>query len=99
MPKDDDFSDIPHERNEPRPDFSKQPVPRKKLPPSIQATLDDEEKLWEALYEGQYANPHRLCLHETERSALALGNPRTPTSVMLPMHHECAQYSSLRTAM
>ncbi|KAK0650886.1 hypothetical protein DIS24_g6332 [Lasiodiplodia hormozganensis] len=52
MPKDDDFSDIPHERNEPRPDFSKQPVPRKKLPPSIQATLDDEEKLWEALYEG-----------------------------------------------
>ncbi|KAH7047621.1 mitochondrial 18 KDa protein-domain-containing protein [Macrophomina phaseolina] len=52
MPKDDDFSDIPRERNEPRPDFSKQPIPRKKLPPSIQETLDDEEKLWEALYEG-----------------------------------------------
>lgn len=52
MVKDDDFSDIPRERNEPRPDFSKQPLPRKKLPPSIQATLDDDEKLWEALYEG-----------------------------------------------
>lgn len=51
MAKDDDFSDIPHERKEPRPDFSKPPPP-KKLPASLQATLDDEEKLWEALYEG-----------------------------------------------
>lgn len=57
MAKDDDFSDIPRERKEPRPDFSKQPLPRKKLPPSIQATLDDDEKLWEALYEGQYVLP------------------------------------------
>jgi fission process protein 1 len=44
----DPLDDIPHSRTEPRPDFS-QPLPRKKLPKEIQATLDDEEKLWEAL--------------------------------------------------
>ncbi|KAF1960693.1 hypothetical protein CC80DRAFT_403445 [Byssothecium circinans] len=52
MAKDDkNFSDIPHEREGTRPDFST-PPPRKKLPKEIQATLDDEEKLWETLYEG-----------------------------------------------
>lgn len=50
MSKKSPLDDIPHERNEPRPDFSK-PLPRKQLPKSIQDTLDDEEKLWETLYE------------------------------------------------
>jgi fission process protein 1 len=45
----DDFKDIPHERKEPRPDFSK-PLPRTKLPASIQETLDSEEKMWDKLY-------------------------------------------------
>lgn len=44
--------DIPHIRKEPRPDFSKPPPP-KRLPKEIQATLDDEEKLWRAVYEGE----------------------------------------------
>ncbi|KAF2763022.1 hypothetical protein EJ05DRAFT_471971 [Pseudovirgaria hyperparasitica] len=47
----DNETDIPHERTEPRPDFSK-PLPAKKLPKALQDTLDDDEKLWEALYEG-----------------------------------------------
>jgi len=47
----DEFDDIPHVRKEPRPDFST-PPPKKKLPKALQATLDNEEKLWEALYEG-----------------------------------------------
>lgn len=55
MPSEDKKSnphdDIPHTRPEPRPDFSK-PLPRKTLPTSLQATLDDEEKLWETLYDG-----------------------------------------------
>jgi len=56
MPRDDkqdlsDLSDIPHERSEARPDFSK-PLPRSKLPKSLQDTLDSEEKTWSALYEG-----------------------------------------------
>jgi mitochondrial fission process protein 1 len=52
--RDDKFNtdDIPHERNEPRPDFS-QPPPPKRLPKSIQDTLDSDEKLWETLYEGR----------------------------------------------
>jgi len=43
--------DIPQTRTDPRPDFSK-PLPRKSLPASIQATLNDDEKLWETLYDG-----------------------------------------------
>jgi fission process protein 1 len=48
MPDKDPAADIPHERKEPRPDFSK-PLPNKPLPKSIQATLDNDEKLWEVL--------------------------------------------------
>lgn len=50
--KKDEFPDIPHERAGTRPDFST-PPPRKKLPKSLQATLDNDEKLWDVLYEGQ----------------------------------------------
>jgi hypothetical protein len=49
----DKFDDIPHERKDPRPDFST-PPPRKRLPQEIMDTLNDEEKLWEVLYEGKY---------------------------------------------
>ncbi|KAK5695755.1 hypothetical protein LTR17_024403 [Elasticomyces elasticus] len=37
--------DIPHERLEPRPDFSK-PIPRKALPPDLQKNFDDETTWW-----------------------------------------------------
>jgi fission process protein 1 len=48
-----DFEDIPRERaDQPRPDFSK-PLPRKRLPAALQDTLDNEEKLWETMYEGK----------------------------------------------
>jgi fission process protein 1 len=48
----DKFDDIPHERKDPRPDFSTPPA-RKRLPKEIQSTLDDDDKLWEVLYEGK----------------------------------------------
>ena len=48
-----DFNDIPHERKEPRPDFSKDPLPPAKLPKSLQETLDNDEKFWEALVQGK----------------------------------------------
>lgn len=48
MPDKDPASDIPHQRKEPRPDFTK-PLPNKPLPKSIQEKLDNDEKLWEAL--------------------------------------------------
>ena len=50
---DDDLSDIPHERKEPRPDFSKQPLAPSKLPQSLQDTLDSDEKFWSTLVEGK----------------------------------------------
>ena len=45
-------NDIPHEREGQHPDFSEPPA-RKKLPKELQDTLDNEEKLWAALYEGK----------------------------------------------
>ncbi|KAF1982644.1 hypothetical protein K402DRAFT_397368 [Aulographum hederae CBS 113979] len=50
MAKDEDKKEIPHVRDEPRPDFSV-PPPGKKLPKSIQDTLDNEEKLWGTYYD------------------------------------------------
>lgn len=56
MPSDDKkggiLDDIPHTRTDPRPDFSKDPLPKKKLPEYLQQTLDNDEKLWETLYDG-----------------------------------------------
>lgn len=64
MPKKDDdqsyLKDIPHERTEPRPDFSA-PLPRSRLPAALQDTLDNEEKLWETLYEGKSVQTLRSC--------------------------------------
>lgn len=42
---------VPFERTEPRPDFSK-PLPRQKLPDSLQDTLDHEEKFWDTVASG-----------------------------------------------
>ena len=44
---------VPIERQGARPDFSI-PPPRKQLPKELQDTLNDEEKLWEVLYDGEY---------------------------------------------
>jgi fission process protein 1 len=58
MPSKDPVDEIPHQRAEPRPDFSK-PLPRKPLPKSLQSTLDSEEKLWQTLYaEPPYVRYH-----------------------------------------
>lgn len=51
MSSPDKDSDVPRTRTEPRPDFSK-PLPRKALPAALQETLDNEEKLWDTLYDG-----------------------------------------------
>lgn len=58
MAKDDkrpveEVDGVPHEREGTRPDFSTPPQ-RKRLPKELQDTLDNEEKLWEVLYEGTY---------------------------------------------
>lgn len=49
---DSEVDTIPHERKEPRPDFSK-PLPRKKLPADLQNTLDNEDRFWDVLTTGQ----------------------------------------------
>ena len=58
MPQDDPKEDpdhlksIPHERSEPRPDFS-QPLPPKKLPAELQKTLDNDDRMWDVLTSGR----------------------------------------------
>ena len=50
----DRFDDIPHERNEPRPDLN-QPYKKSKLPASLTETLEDDEKYWRTtVLDGKY---------------------------------------------
>jgi hypothetical protein len=49
----EEVNGVPVERQGTRPDFSI-PPPRKQLPKELQDTLNDEEKLWEVLYDGEY---------------------------------------------
>jgi fission process protein 1 len=59
MPDKDPAADIPHQRKEPRPDFTK-PLPTKPLPKSIQDTLDNDEKLWDVLTKEEYVSSKPL---------------------------------------
>ncbi|KAF2684265.1 hypothetical protein K458DRAFT_417857 [Lentithecium fluviatile CBS 122367] len=56
MAKDDkkieEVDGVAREREGTRPDFSV-PPPRKKLPKDLQETLDNDEKMWEIMYEGR----------------------------------------------
>lgn len=66
MAKDDkrieEVEGVPPERQGTRPDFTV-PPPRKKLPKSLQDTLDNEEKLWEVLYDGTYVHQYLSFLY------------------------------------
>lgn len=81
----DDKDDIPRVRTEPRPDFSK-PLPRKSLPESLQATLDNEEKLWETVYEGSAP--------ETTESSLRYAAYASRVRTILLSAHRYVAYTS-----
>ncbi|KAI4715367.1 hypothetical protein E4T48_08446 [Aureobasidium sp. EXF-10727] len=81
-----DFDDIPRERaNEPRPDFSK-PLPRKRLPAALQETLDNEEKLWETMYEGHAP--------ETTESSVRYAGYASRVRTILMSAHRYVAYTS-----
>ena len=46
--------EVEHIRKEARPSNLSEPLPRKKLPKDLQSALDDDETMWETLYEGKY---------------------------------------------
>lgn len=81
------LDDIPHERSEPRPDFSK-PLPRKKLPQSLQETLDDEEKFWSAIYEGHAGE-------STDSSVRYAGYASRIRTILLSAHRYVAYTSDI----
>ena len=95
MPKDanEKINDIPHTRNEKRPDFSSKPLPERSVPRSIQETLDNDEKLWALLYEGRFVFPFTLKRFARQFVSTAmliqvfaeLKSPPTQTSAMLAM--------------
>jgi hypothetical protein len=58
--KPEDFSDIPHERKEPRPNLN-EPYKHVALPKALDETLNDEEKMWKVMSEGKYVHSGLLC--------------------------------------
>lgn len=46
--------EIEHLRKEPRPANLSEPLPPKKLPKELQDKLDNDDTMWETLYEGRY---------------------------------------------
>lgn len=82
-----DFDDVPRERKEPRPDFSK-PLPRKRLPKALQDTLDNEEKLWEAMYEGKASE-------STESSVRYAGYASRVRTILMSAHRYVAYTSDI----
>jgi hypothetical protein len=48
--------EVEHLRKEPRPANLSEPLPPKKLPKELQDKLDNDETLWETLYEGRYVD-------------------------------------------
>jgi hypothetical protein len=104
---------VPVERQGARPDFSI-PPPRKQLPKELQDTLNDEEKLWEVLYDGEYVHILSPTTHTTPSNAPLLPpslyemniahtppeakTQQTPPSAMPPTPHESAPSCSPPTA-
>ncbi|THV64264.1 hypothetical protein D6D02_06949 [Aureobasidium pullulans] len=83
-----DFEDVPRERTDaPRPDFSK-PLPRKRLPAALQDTLDNEEKLWETMYEGH-------AQESTESSVRYAGYASRVRTILLSAHRYVAYTSDI----
>lgn len=78
-------------------DYTK-PLPREKLPENLQKIVDNEESLWDTLYDGGYVKetrPHyKCCALSIARNAFLLIvlaellNPQSQTYVMLPTQHE-----------
>ena len=76
------------------------PLPREKLPESLQKIVDNEESLWEQVYDGTYVKDPALVYvrafpdgHEEQTSL------QIPTSDTLRMLVDSVQYYSVRTAM
>lgn len=74
-------------RTGPPPDFSK-PLPRKPLPSSLQETLDNDEKLWETLYDGSAPE-------STDSSLRYAGYASRVRTILLSAHRYVAYTSDI----
>jgi len=81
------LSDIPHERAEPRPDFSK-PMPRSRLPKALEDTIESEEKTLQNVYEGQAGE-------STDSSVRYAGYAARARTILLAAHRYVAYTSDI----
>jgi len=81
------LSDIPHERAEPRPDFSK-PLPQSRLPKVLEDTLQSEENVWENVREGQAGE-------STDSSVRYAGYAARARTILLAAHRYVAYTSDI----
>ena len=81
------LSDIPHERAEPRPDFSK-PMPRSRLPKALEDTIESEERTLQNVYEGQAGE-------STDSSVRYAGYAARARTILLAAHRYVAYTSDI----
>ena len=76
------------------------PLPREKLPESLQKIVDNEESLLEQVYDGTYADsPSPIYLEAVADSSKERTSLQIPTSDTQHMLLDSAQYYSVHTAM
>ncbi|KIW06023.1 uncharacterized protein PV09_03202 [Verruconis gallopava] len=80
--------EVEHIRKEPRPQSLSEPLPRTKLPKELQATLDDDEKLWEVVYEGRAGE-------STDSSVRYAGYAARFRTILLAAHRYVAYTSDI----
>ncbi|TID23628.1 Leucine aminopeptidase 1 [Venturia nashicola] len=78
---------IPHVRNEPRPDFSK-PPPHAQLPKALRNITENEEALWESMYEGNAPE-------STESNVRYAGYAARVRTILLSAHRYVAYTSDI----
>ncbi|GAD94384.1 conserved hypothetical protein [Paecilomyces variotii No. 5] len=83
-----DDDGIPHVRDEPRPDFSKQPIPREKLPPKLQQLVDRDDSFFDEIY-----SPYSVDTNDTPYRYAAYAN-RVRT-ILLSAHRYVAYTSDI----
>ncbi|KAJ9315844.1 hypothetical protein DTO271D3_3822 [Paecilomyces variotii] len=83
-----DDDGVAHVRDEPRPDFSKQPLPREKLPPKLQQLVDREDNFFDEIY-----SPYSVDTNDTPYRYAAYAN-RIRT-ILLSAHRYVAYTSDI----
>lgn len=97
MSSDKDSNTLVQRRAKPSDD---EPLPREKLPESLQKIVDNEESLMEQIYDGTYVHCYfpRFLSRDDFDCCIERTSLQIPTSDMQRMPLDSGQYCSVRTA-